>query len=196
MHRTLRLIARPHWVWLFAALIAAKPARAQNRGVYPLGMSAINSGVTPEPGFSYTNQLLFYVRDEAKDNDGRTLPIAGINTVVMDMNSLTWVSKQTDFRSAVCRVSHSAFREKRSDIRHRRPDQRRHRIRGFILLALNPGLEHGARRGAGDVWLPGPDRAVRAGREQQRRVGILDARPIVWTNVLSDARQAPHSLDV
>ncbi len=81
-------------------------------------MSAINSGVTPEPGFSYTNQLLFYVRDQAKDDDGKTLPIAGLNTVVMDMNSLTWVSTQTDFRSAVLRGSHSAFREKRSDIRH------------------------------------------------------------------------------
>jgi hypothetical protein len=94
MNRTLRLIARPHWVWLFATLIAANPARAQNRGVYPLGMSAINSGVTPEPGFSYTNQLLFYVRDQAKDDDGKTLPIAGANTVVMDMNSLTWVSNK------------------------------------------------------------------------------------------------------
>ena len=49
-------------VGYFAAicmLIAARPARAQNRGVYPLGMSAINSGVTPESGFTYSNQLLF-----------------------------------------------------------------------------------------------------------------------------------------
>jgi hypothetical protein len=73
-------------------LIAAGPARAQNRGVYPLGMSATNSGVTPESGFSYTNQLLFYTRDQAKDDEGRTLPVTGINTVVMDMNTLTWVS--------------------------------------------------------------------------------------------------------
>jgi hypothetical protein len=65
---------------------------AQNRGVYPLGMSAINSGVTPESGFTYANQLLFYVRDEAKDNDGATLPVTGLNTVVMDMNTFTWVS--------------------------------------------------------------------------------------------------------
>ena len=39
---------------------------AQNRGVYPLGMSATNSGVTPEPGFTYVNQLLIYSRDESK----------------------------------------------------------------------------------------------------------------------------------
>ena len=73
-------------------LIAARPARAQNRGVYPLGMSATNSGVTPESGFTYSNQLLFYARDQAKDDEGRTLPVTGLNTVVMDMNTLTWVS--------------------------------------------------------------------------------------------------------
>jgi len=83
------------WLVYIAAiciLIAARTARAQNRGVYPLGMSATNSGVTPESGFSYTNQLLLYTRDEAKDDDGRTLPLTGRNTVVMDMNTLTWVS--------------------------------------------------------------------------------------------------------
>src|SRR6476659_8170990 len=65
---------------------------AQNRGVYPLGMSATNSGITPEPGFTYTNQLLSYARDQAKDNEGKTLPVTGFNTVVMDMNTLTWAS--------------------------------------------------------------------------------------------------------
>jgi hypothetical protein len=95
MSPALRLDAKPHWLGFFAAictLIGAKPVRAQNRGVYPLGMSATNSGVTPEPGFTYTNQLLFYTRDQAKDDEGGTLPITGANTVVMDMNTLTWVS--------------------------------------------------------------------------------------------------------
>jgi hypothetical protein len=73
-------------------LIPASPARAQNRGVYPLGMSALNSGITPESGFTYSNQLLFYERHQAKDDEGRTLPVTGLNTVVMDMNTLTWVS--------------------------------------------------------------------------------------------------------
>src|SRR6478735_12145291 len=65
---------------------------AQNRGVYPLGMSATNSGVTPEPGFAYVNQLLIYSRDESKGPDGRVLG-TGSNSVVMDMNTLAWVSK-------------------------------------------------------------------------------------------------------
>jgi hypothetical protein len=73
------------------ALAWSTAAQAQNRGVYPLGMSAINSGVTPGQGFTYSNQMLFYARDAAKDDDGATLPITGTNAVVMDMNSFTWV---------------------------------------------------------------------------------------------------------
>src|SRR5215475_4508488 len=80
---------------IVCALMLAKEATAQSRGVYPLGMSATNSGVTPEAGFTYSNQLLFYSRDEVKDNNGVTLPITGNNSVLMDMNSLIWVSKKT-----------------------------------------------------------------------------------------------------
>src|SRR4051812_27654610 len=70
-------------------------AQAQNRGVYPLGMSATSSGLTPAPGFTYVNQLLFYSRDHAKDDGGHTLPVTGENYVLMDMNTLAWVSKKT-----------------------------------------------------------------------------------------------------
>jgi hypothetical protein len=66
---------------------------AQNRGVYPLGMSATNSGVTPEPGFAYVNQLLIYSRDKSKGADGEVLG-TGSNSVVMDMNTLAWVSRK------------------------------------------------------------------------------------------------------
>jgi len=55
-------------------------------------MSAVNSGLTPEPGFSYANQLLFYSRDSAKDDDGNTLPVTGHNGVLMDLSSFIWVS--------------------------------------------------------------------------------------------------------
>src|SRR5688572_33505813 len=66
---------------------------AQNRGVYPLGMSATNSGVTPEPGLTYANQLLIYSRDKSKGPNGEVLG-TGSNSVVMDMNTLAWVSKK------------------------------------------------------------------------------------------------------
>lgn len=74
-------------------LVLAGQARAQVRGVYPLGMSATNSGVTPEAGFVYTNQLLIYSRDEFKGPDGSVLA-TGNNSVVLDMNTLAWVSKR------------------------------------------------------------------------------------------------------
>jgi hypothetical protein len=71
-------------------LLLAAPARSQNRGVYPLGMSATNSGVTGEPGFTYAHQLLFYARDESRDADGETIS-TGTNAVILAMNSLVWV---------------------------------------------------------------------------------------------------------
>jgi hypothetical protein len=67
---------------------------AQNRGVYPLGMSAINSGIMPESSFTYSNQFLLYTRDQAKDNEGNTLPVTGNHSVILDMNTITWVSKE------------------------------------------------------------------------------------------------------
>lgn len=73
-------------------LIGSTHASAQVRGVYPLGMTATNSGITPEPGFSYANQLLIYSRDEFKDPNGE-LTATGRQSVVMDMNSFIWVSK-------------------------------------------------------------------------------------------------------
>jgi hypothetical protein len=67
-------------------------AAAQVRGVYPLGMTATNSGVTPEAGFTYTNQFLFYSRSELKDSTGQ-VTATGQNSVLMDMNSIVWVAK-------------------------------------------------------------------------------------------------------
>ena len=85
---------RPGVLVALCVLALAMPALAQNRGVYPLGMTATNSGVTPGAGFTYVNQLLYYSRDEAKDNAGNTLPVTGLNYVLMDMNTLAWVSKK------------------------------------------------------------------------------------------------------
>jgi hypothetical protein len=79
---------------LIAVCVFAMQAHAQVRGVYPLGSSATNSGVTPQPGFTYANQFLYYARDQLKDNDGHTLPVMGRNYVLMDINAFVWVSKK------------------------------------------------------------------------------------------------------
>jgi len=78
----------------FAAALAlsAASALAQNRGVYPLGMTATNSGTVAAPGFTYANAFLFYGRDESKGPDGETIA-TGSNAVLMDMNTLTWASE-------------------------------------------------------------------------------------------------------
>ena len=57
-------------------------------------MTSTNSGITPASGFTYSNQLLFYYRNESKDQNGVTKPVTGSNTVLMDMNSIIWVSKR------------------------------------------------------------------------------------------------------
>ena len=92
------------WSWVKVGVLCfaffLSRAQAQNRGVYPLGMSALNSGVTPAPGFTYSNQLIYYSRDQTKSNDGSALPVTGNNSVLMDLNSFVWVSKWTILGSA------------------------------------------------------------------------------------------------
>lgn len=67
-------------------------SQAQVRGVYPLGMSATNSGVTPPGGFTYSNAFLFYSRHELKGPNGEILA-TGQQSVLMDLNSFVWVNK-------------------------------------------------------------------------------------------------------
>jgi hypothetical protein len=78
---------------LVAALLwlTASFAQAQNRGVYPLGLSAINSGVSAAPGLTYNNSFLFYARGEQKGGDGEVLA-TGQQAVLLDMNTFLWAS--------------------------------------------------------------------------------------------------------
>lgn len=81
------------WWVLVAVFWFATFAHAQNRGVYPLGLSAINSGVSAAPGLTYNNSFLFYSRDEQKGRDGEVLA-TGQQAVLLDMNTLVWASSQ------------------------------------------------------------------------------------------------------
>jgi len=85
--------AAQHFRFLVAALVwlCATAAQAQNRGVYPLGLSAINSGVNAEPGLTYNNAFLFYSRSEQKGADNEVLA-TGQQSVLLDMNTLLWAS--------------------------------------------------------------------------------------------------------
>lgn len=72
-------------------LLSAGRASGQVRGVYPLGMSATGSGIVAEPGLTYSNMFLFYSRDTLVDADG-AIAATGQNSVLMDMNTISWVS--------------------------------------------------------------------------------------------------------
>jgi hypothetical protein len=76
-----------------SALIASSPAGAQVRGVYHVGMNATNSGVTPDEGITYSNLFVFFSRDEQRDSEGNVVA-TGQNSIMMDLNSFVWVSKQ------------------------------------------------------------------------------------------------------
>jgi hypothetical protein len=78
---------------IFCLFAPFAPVQAQVRGVYPPGMTATNSGVTPASGFTYSNLFLFYSRDQLKGPNGEILA-TGQNSVMMDMNSFFWVSKK------------------------------------------------------------------------------------------------------
>jgi len=56
-------------------------------------MSATNSGVTSEPGFTYSNVFIFFSRDEQKGPHGE-VTATGQNSIMMDMNSFVWVSNK------------------------------------------------------------------------------------------------------
>src|SRR5881409_1419916 len=75
------------------ALIWLAQTQAQVRGVYPLGMSATNSGVTPESGFTYSNLFLMYSRNQLKGSEGEIVA-TGNNSVLMDLNTFVWVSQK------------------------------------------------------------------------------------------------------
>jgi hypothetical protein len=75
-------------------LAASSAAQAQVRGVYPVGMNATNSGVTPQPGVTYSNLFIFFSRDEKKNENGDVVA-TGQNSIMMDMNSFVWVSRKT-----------------------------------------------------------------------------------------------------
>lgn len=83
------------------------PAEAQVRGVYPLGMSATNSGVTPESGFTYSNFFAFYSRNVLVGPNGEVLA-RGENAVMMDLNGFVWVSKNGLRKLASAKFSISA----------------------------------------------------------------------------------------
>ena len=64
-----------------------------------LGMSATGSGIVADPGLSYSNLFLYYSRDRSVGADGEVVA-TGHNSVLMDMNTIAWVSEKRVFGNA------------------------------------------------------------------------------------------------
>src|SRR5215472_19062368 len=64
-------------VSLALIIVIALPIKAQQKGQYLPGQFGLNSGVIPEPGFTYANVSINYFADTLKDGNGNTVPAAG-----------------------------------------------------------------------------------------------------------------------
>jgi hypothetical protein len=93
-----RVLAR-RVVFSACALLATASASAQVRGVYPTGMSAVNSGSVAAPGWSYSNLFIVNSRDERAGPDGETLA-TGEQSVLLDLNTFSWGSREPVFAGA------------------------------------------------------------------------------------------------
>lgn len=62
---------------LCAILVGAIPAPAQQKGQYIPGQQGLNSGLLPEPGFTYANLTVNYSADTLKNGSGSTVPLSG-----------------------------------------------------------------------------------------------------------------------
>ena len=138
-------------------------------------MTAAGSGVTPDPGFTYANQLLFYSRDESKADDGRRCRSSGQNAVIMDMNSFVWVSRRTFLGGAqYSRRRDAAGREEQlSSTQHGRVSGGGGFADSYYLpLILGWNKERASIRA---LSASSPQPALRAGREHNVGIGVLDA---------------------
>jgi hypothetical protein len=77
---------------LFAVAIAI-PAGAQQRGQYLSGLFAVNSGVMPDPGFSYANAFYYSSSDRLKGPDGGPVTVNGQFAIFVDNNVFMYVYK-------------------------------------------------------------------------------------------------------
>ena len=167
------------------------PLQAQVRGVYPVGMSATNSGVTPEAGISYSNLFVFFSRDEEKGPHGEILA-TGQNSIMMDMNSFVWVSKkeiELPGRSSIIGIRYASNCEQLAYFGHQRCPQRRWRVCGFLLSTVHSRLAQAARCHSSDLWVPGANRKIWRGRQHECRFRLLDLSCCEWTDDISDLKQ-------
>jgi hypothetical protein len=70
---------RPYRILTLSVVLAAltQSGSAQQKGQYLPGQFGLNSGILPDPGFTYLNITLNYSADTLKDARGNTIPVTG-----------------------------------------------------------------------------------------------------------------------
>ena len=160
-------------------------------------MSATNSGVTPAPGFTYSNLFICLLRGmNRRGADGEVLATGG-NSVLMDMNTFVWVSRKQILGARATRPP------------------RRSRFANNSLASDATGAVSGGGGFADSYYQPvilgwekarvgvraiygflAPTGTVRGRGDRQRRLGILDPRAGVGPDALPDEGQANRDLRV
>ena len=161
-------------------------AEAQVRGVYPAGMNATNAGITPASGLTYSNLFLFNARDQLRGPDGELLA-TGHQAVMIDLTTFVWVSRKEMLggarwsQTATLLVSNASLA---SDTQGQLSGGG-----GFADFFYQPfilGWQKGRAGMRAAYGVLAPTGKFTAGGERQRGVRLLDPRPIVRRNDLSD----------
>lgn len=65
----------------------------QQKGQYPLGTNGLGAGIQPAPGFTYSNEAIFYTADRLKGPNGVAIPVQGSYDLDLDQNMFIYTSK-------------------------------------------------------------------------------------------------------
>ena len=143
--------------------VLVSPAQAQVRGVYPLGMSATNSGVTPEPGFTFSNVFLLYSRDQLKGPDGEVLATGeALSDDEHEQFRVGGREADRDIgRGKVLGVGYAAGSQQFAHFRRSGRPERRRWIWRFLLPTADSRLAEETRRHSGSLWVSGSHRQIR-----------------------------------
>ena len=142
-------------------------------------------------GFSYSNQSLIYSRDKSKGPNGEVLA-TGSNSVVMDMNTLAWVSGKKILGGAKFSMTATIPFQKLPDFRFHRSGQRRRRVSRFVLSTIHSGLGEKGRVSC-CLRFPGSDRQLQAGANNNVGSGYW-THALFRSHVLSDRGQEDYRI--
>jgi hypothetical protein len=76
------------------AIVCISPLQAQQKGQWVPGQMGLNAGVTPDPGFTYSNIAINYSANKLNDSNGNAVPgVTGTYGFWVDENVFAYVPK-------------------------------------------------------------------------------------------------------